>query len=155
MHIHEKHMHEAIAEARKAEALGEVPIGAVAVRGDAVIARAHNLRETTGNPLGHAEVLLLQSLADSSEDWRLEDVSIYVTCEPCVMCAGALVQARVAAVYFGCYDPKAGACGSLYNVLDDPRLNHQPICEGDVLGAQCGGMLSDFFRALRAARKGR
>lgn len=142
-------MHLALEQARAAGANGEVPIGAVAVRENNVIARAHNVREATHNPLGHAEVLLIQQLSIQLGTWRLDDVTIYVTCEPCIMCAGALLQARIARVVYGCADPKAGACESLYRLLDDARLNHRiPVTRG-VLGTECGAILSEFFRALR------
>lgn len=145
-------MLEAISEARLAAAIGEVPIGAVAVVDEKIVARVHNMRETTGNPLGHAEILLLQKLTGTGGDWRLEDLTVYVTCEPCLMCAGAMLQARVKRVVFGCLDPKAGACGSIYNVINDSRLNHQIVCSGGVLSNECGKLLSDFFKNLRSSR---
>lgn len=146
----ESFMREAIAEASKAAAIGEVPIGAVAVVGDVIVARAHNTRERDHTPLGHAEILLLQTLSQQRTAWRLDDVTIVVTCEPCLMCAGALLQARIARVVYGCADPKAGACQSLYTALSDPRLNHQIPQTTGVLAAECGALLTDFFRALRA-----
>ena len=108
---HIKWMGEAVKEAQKAAKKDEVPIGAVAVAGDKVVMRSHNIRERTHNPLGHAELLLLEKLSKKQRSWRLTDVTIYVTCEPCLMCAGALLQARVRRVVYGCADPKAGACG--------------------------------------------
>ena len=149
MKQHEDYMKLAIEEAKKAGEIDEVPIGAIAVLEDKVVGRAHNIREKTGNPLGHAELLLLQELTKKSEDWRFEDVTIYVTCEPCIMCTGAMLQARVSRVVFGCLDPKAGACGSLYNLADDNRLNHQIEIIGGILADECGALLSDFFRKLR------
>ncbi len=146
---HEKWMRAAIAEARKAGELGEVPIGAVAVRGDAIVGAAHNLRERTHNPLGHAELLLVDLLAKESGTWRLDDVTIVVTCEPCLMCAGAMLQARIPRVIFGCRDPKAGAMGTLYDVAHDPRLNHRIEVVSGVLAKECAELLSDFFRDLR------
>ncbi len=145
-------MREAIAQARVAETVGEVPIGAVAVTDDAIIARAHNLREATHNPLGHAELLVLQTITQQRASWRCEDVTLYVTCEPCLMCAGALLQARIGRVVYGCADPKAGACASLYSVLSDPRLNHQIATTSGVLAQDCGELLSTFFRKLRGSR---
>ncbi len=145
-------MREAIVEANNAAAMEEVPIGAVAVVDGSIVARAHNLREATGNALGHAELLLLLQLtthASRSANWRLTEVTMYVTCEPCLMCAGALLQARVQRVVYGCADPKAGACASLYTVLSDARLNHRIPCVGGVLAKECGQLLSDFFRRLR------
>jgi tRNA(adenine34) deaminase len=142
-------MREALAQAHKAAELDEVPIGAVAVVGNDIIARAHNLREATKNPLGHAEILLLQQLMAQDRDWRMGDVTVYVTCEPCPMCAGALVQARIGALYYGCRDPKAGACGSLFNIVDDARLNHRIPTTGGLLGTECGEVLTTFFRTKR------
>lgn len=142
-------MRAALAEAALAAQAGEVPIGAVAVVGDSLVARAHNVREADGNPLGHAEILVVQQLTAARADWRLDDVTLYVTCEPCLMCAGALLQARLARLVYGCADPKAGACGSLYNVIDDARLNHRIPCTSGVLAAECGAALSTFFRGLR------
>lgn len=146
---HEKYMRMAIAEAVHAGEYGEVPIGAVAVSDGRAIERAHNLREATGNPLGHAELLLLEKLIKHRGDWRFEDVTVYVTCEPCIMCMGALLQARVARIVFGCLDPKAGACGSLYDLSNNPRLNHRIEVISGVLAEECGELLKDFFRRLR------
>ena len=152
--IDEQWMREAIAEAIAAGDEGEVPIGAVAVAGGAIVGRAHNVRERTHNPLGHAELLLIEMLAKQTQSWRLEDTTIYVTCEPCLMCAGAMLQARIPRVVYGCRDPKAGAMGSLYEISDDPRLNHRIEVVPDVLASECGDLLSDFFRQLRATKKG-
>jgi tRNA(adenine34) deaminase len=146
---HERYMHNAILEAKKAAKVDEVPIGAVATIDEKIIGRSHNIREVTGNPLGHAEILLLESLAKKSGDWRLEDTTIYVTCEPCIMCMGALLQARIKRIVFGCLDPKAGACGSLYDLSNDPRLNHQIEVVSGVLADECAQLLKDFFRRLR------
>ncbi|MBI4211564.1 MAG: nucleoside deaminase [Deltaproteobacteria bacterium] len=146
-------MREALHQAMKAEAKGEVPIGAIAVLDDAIVGRAHNIREETHNPLGHAELLLLDKLSREQKKWRLDDVTIYVTCEPCLMCAGAMLQARIPRLVFGCLDPKAGACGSLYNVVADVRLNHQISVESGVLADDCGRLLTDFFRACRKKRE--
>jgi tRNA(adenine34) deaminase len=150
---HEKWMREAMAEARIAETESEVPIGAVAVVADKIVGRAHNIRESTHNPLGHAELLLLWNLAQEKKSWRLEDVTIYVTCEPCIMCSGALLQARVPCVVYGCRDPKAGAMGSLYDVTTDDRLNHHIDLVPNILGDECGKMLSDFFKKLRTQKR--
>jgi len=139
----------AMDEAQRAADLGEVPIGAVAVVDGQVVARAHNLREATHDPLGHAELLLVQQLSKEGKRWRLSDVTIYVTCEPCLMCMGAMLQARIARIVYGCRDPKAGACGSLYDVSNDPRLNHNIQVTPDILGVECGRLLSNFFRARR------
>lgn len=142
-------MGEAVKEALKAAKKDEVPIGAVAVIGGKAAARAHNVREGTHDPLGHAEMLLLKKLSKKQGSWRLTDATIYVTCEPCLMCAGALLQARVKKLVYGCMDPKAGACGSLYNVMQDKRLNHRIDVESGVLKDECAGLLSDFFRDKR------
>ena len=147
-----KWMGEAVKEALKAAKKDEVPIGAVAVIDGKVIGRAHNVRERTHDPLGHAEMLLLKKLSKKQGSWRLTDASIYVTCEPCLMCAGALLQARVKRLIYGCPDPKAGACGSLYNVTDDRRLNHRIDVVSGVLKDVCAGLLSGFFRDKRRRR---
>jgi tRNA(adenine34) deaminase len=143
-------MGEALAEACKAFDKDEVPIGAVAVVGDEIVGRAHNVRESTHNPLGHAELLLIEELAKRRKSWRLDEATIYVTCEPCLMCSGAMLQARIPRVVYGCDDPKAGAMGSLYDVTDDPRLNHRIEVVRGVMSEECGGILSDFFKGLRA-----
>lgn len=142
-------MREALLQADLAAELGEVPIGAVAAREGVIVARAHNVREKDHNPLGHAEVLLIDQLAKKLQSWRLDDVTIYVTCEPCLMCSGAMLQARIPRVVYGCKDPKAGACGSLYHVLQDKRLNHQTETASGVLENECGQKLSEFFKKLR------
>ncbi|MFH0798745.1 MAG: tRNA adenosine(34) deaminase TadA [Pseudomonadota bacterium] len=147
--VDEQWMRRAIEEARGAATDGEVPIGAVAVADGQMVGGARNARERTHNPLGHAELLLIESLAKMRGSWRLEDVCIYVTCEPCLMCAGAMLQARIPRVVYGCRDPKAGAMGSLYDVSNDPRLNHRIEVVPNVLGEECGRLLSDFFKALR------
>jgi len=145
-------MREAIAQARKAAAIDEVPVGAVAVINGKVVLRAHNIREKTHNPLGHAELLLLEKLAKREKSWRLTETTVYVTCEPCLMCAGALLQARISLLVYGCKDPKAGACGSLYNVMQDERLNHRIGVVCGVLEEECAGLLSDFFKMKRKLR---
>lgn len=146
----DKHwMGEALAEARRAFEKNEVPIGAVAIYDGEIIGRAHNERESTHNPLGHAELLLIEGLARSRKSWRLDQATIYVTCEPCLMCAGAMLQARIPKVVYGCADPKAGAMGSLYDVSGDLRLNHTIDVAGGVLADECGRILSDFFKKLR------
>ncbi|MBI2345323.1 MAG: nucleoside deaminase [Deltaproteobacteria bacterium] len=155
MSTDEQFMKEAIAEAAKAAAIDEVPIGAVAVAQQQIVARAHNLRESTGDPLGHAELMLLRKLTKrGSRNWRLTEITVYVTCEPCLMCAGALLQARVPRLVYGCKDPKAGACGSLYDVTNDPRLNHRIAVTAGVLTDKCGDLLSVFFQQLRTGRGG-
>ena len=139
----------AFAEARMAGARGEVPVGAVIVVGGAVIAVAHNERETANDPTAHAEVLALRRAAAALGSWRLTDAELYVTMEPCPMCAGAIVNARVRRVYYGCHDPKAGAVRSLYQILDDRRLNHRVDVVPGVLGPEAAGLLRGFFERLR------
>ncbi len=143
-------MAEALAEARLAAAEGEVPVGAVLVRDGAVAARGRNARERDRDPLAHAEIRALGEAARAAGAWRLEGATLYVTLEPCVMCAGALVLARVARLVYGARDPKGGACGSLYDVPRDPRLNHRLEVTEGVLAPECGALLTEFFRGRRA-----
>lgn len=147
-------MRAALAEADRAAALGEVPVGAVLVgpKGD-LLATGHNLRETNADPTAHAEIVAMRDAAKARGLWRLEDTTLYVTLEPCAMCAGALVNARVARVVYGCDDPKAGACASLFTIGADPRLNHRFALERGVLEAECADRLKRFFAALRARGK--
>ena len=142
-------MREALAEADQAARIGEVPIGAVLVRNDQIIARAHNLRETSGDPTAHAEILALREAAETQRHWRLTGTTLYVTLEPCPMCAGALVQARVERLVYGAADPKAGATGSLMNLVQDDRLNHRVEVTSGVLATECGTILKEFFRERR------
>lgn len=146
---HELYMRLAIDEAKKAEAIGEVPIGAVLVKDGEVIASAHNLRETTQQPTAHAEVLAIQKASERLGTWRLCDCTLYVTLEPCPMCAGAIIQARVDTVVYGATDPKAGCAGTLMNLLQDGRFNHVAEVVPGVLAEECGALLTDFFRRLR------
>jgi tRNA(adenine34) deaminase len=139
----------AIAEARLALADGDVPVGAVVVADGVVVARRHNERERSADPTAHAELLALRDAAARLGRWRLSDCTVAVTLEPCPMCAGALVAARVARLVFGAADPKAGACGSLYNLLADPRLNHDVQVEPGVLAERCAALLSEFFADRR------
>lgn len=143
------YMRKALELAARAGAEGEVPVGAVVVCDNQVIAEAYNEREMRPSSLAHAELLALERATDKLGRWRLTGCTLYVTLEPCVMCAGALVQARVDRVVFGATDPKAGAVGSLYNILSDARLNHRPEVTGGVLAAECGAILSEFFRQKR------
>ena len=140
----------ALEEAALASAHGDVPVGAVAVVGGEVMARRHNERELRRDPVAHAELLALQDAARQLDGWRLDAVTLYVTLEPCPMCAGALVAGRVARVVFGAADPKAGACGSLYNLCADPRLNHEVAVTPGVLGDQAAHLLRQFFAGRRA-----
>ena len=139
----------AITQARAATLHGDVPIGAVVVRDGQVIAARHNERELTGDPTAHAEVLALRDAAAVVGHWRLLDCTLYVTLEPCVMCAGALVNSRIGEVVYGAADPKAGAVESLYHVCADDRLNHRPPVRNGVLADECGRLLKDFFAARR------
>ena len=141
----------ALDEARRAGEAGEVPVGAVVVAGGQVLAAAGNRRESDGDPTAHAEILALRAAARSRGSWRLDDTTVYVTLEPCPMCAGALVAARVARLVFAAPDPKAGACGSLYNLCADPRLNHEIPVESGVLGSEAAELLSGWFAARRGS----
>ncbi|AZP92263.1 tRNA adenosine(34) deaminase TadA [Enterococcus mundtii] len=151
--IKEEWMRVAIEEAKKAEALAEVPIGAIVVHQGQVIGRGHNLRETTQNATTHAEMIAIQEACKAIGSWRLEETQLYVTLEPCPMCSGAMILSRVKEVYFGAYDPKGGTAGTLMNLLEDERFNHQADVEGGILEEECGELLSMFFRELRAKKK--
>jgi len=143
----------ALREARKAGERGEVPIGAVVVRDGKVIGRGFNLRESKHDPTAHAEIIAIRQAARKSGNWRLTGATLYVTLEPCLMCMGAILLARIERVAFGCYDPKAGGAGSLYDLSADPRLNHQLLLTAGILQAECSTILSNFFAALREAKK--
>ncbi|AMX00644.1 tRNA adenosine(34) deaminase TadA [Rummeliibacillus stabekisii] len=146
-------MEMAIEEAKKAEALGEVPIGAIIVQHGTVIAKAHNLRETTQNAVTHAELMAIQDACKSFGSFRLEETTLYVTLEPCPMCAGAILQSRIPRVVYGARDPKAGCVDSLYHLLNDSRFNHECEVTEGVMGTECGQLLSSFFKELRAKKK--
>lgn len=150
---HEHYMELALREAEQAVAEREVPVGAVGVYDDQVIALSHNVRERDQDPLAHAEMYILYKASRHLNSWRLEDLTLYVTLEPCLMCMGALLQARVKHLVFGAMDPKAGACGSLYNLSNDQRLNHTIKVTSGVMADQCGSMLKDFFAQLRQEEK--
>jgi tRNA(adenine34) deaminase len=144
-------MRAAITEARTAGQADDVPVGAVVVDSSgAIVGRGHNVREVNGDPTGHAEIVALREAAATRGGWRLDGCTLVVTLEPCTMCAGALVLARVARLVFGADDPKAGAVGSLWDVVRDRRLNHRPEVVSGVLAADCADLLRDFFRARRA-----
>jgi tRNA(adenine34) deaminase len=143
------YMRLALREAERALEHDDVPIGAVVIRGGEVLAAAHNERELRQDPTAHAELLALRAAAAKDGTWRVLDAVLYVTLEPCAMCAGALVLARIPRVVFGAYDPKAGACGSALDVLGEPRLNHRPEVSGGLLAEDCGALLSAFFAARR------
>jgi tRNA(adenine34) deaminase len=142
-------MREALAEAQRGVGAGEVPVGAVVVVGGEVVARAHNAPLTLADPTAHAEVLALREAARKAGNYRLTAAAVYVTVEPCPMCCGALLQARVARVVYGARDPKAGAVTSMYRLLDDARLNHQVAVTGGVLAAESAALLSRFFDTRR------
>jgi tRNA(adenine34) deaminase len=146
-------MRRALELAGEARNLGEVPVGAVVVRGGRIIAQAYNLKETLHDPTAHAERLALTWAGRALGTWRLDDCVLYVTLEPCAMCAGAIIQSRLARLVYGAADPKAGACASLYRLLSDGRLNHQAPITAGVLGRECGEILTEFFQDRRAFRK--
>jgi len=148
--LHEGFMRLALEEARAAVAHDDVPIGAVVLADDgAVLGRGHNERELRNDPTAHAEVIALRAAAEARGSWRVLDATLVVTLEPCAMCAGAIVLARVPHVVYGCTDPKAGAAGSVLNVLADERLNHRPLVTSGVLAQECSALLKDFFAARR------
>jgi tRNA(adenine34) deaminase len=141
----------ALAEARGALEHGDVPVGAVVLAGSEVLAARHNERERLGDPTAHAELLALRDAAAALGHWRLDQVTVVVTLEPCPMCAGALVAGRVRRLVFGAVDPKAGACGTLYNLCSDPRLNHEVSISAGVRAQECAALLTSFFGEIRAA----
>ena len=144
-----KYMRAALREARKACELGEVPIGCVIVYRDKIIGRGYNRRNTDKNTLAHAEITAIRKASKVMGDWRLEEGTLYVTLEPCQMCAGAIVQARIPEVVMGCMNPKAGCAGSILNILNMPEFNHQVNVTGDVLQEECSAILTNFFKDLR------
>ena len=144
-------MNMALAEARRAAEIGEVPVGAVVVQGNQILGRGHNRREIDGDPLAHAEWIALRQAAERIEGWRLVGCTLYVTLEPCAMCAGALVNSRIERLVFGARDPKAGFCGSLGDIVRDPRLNHRLIVREGVLADASSELLRSFFQSLRRA----
>ncbi|NNJ25838.1 tRNA adenosine(34) deaminase TadA [Alienimonas chondri] len=164
---HEHWMRRALDLAATAGEMDEVPVGALVVyappvgpeeedvglTAERIVGEGYNQRETLSDPTAHAEMIALTQAAEALGSWRLEDCTLYVTLEPCPMCAGAIVNARVPAVVYGAADPKAGACDSLFRLTDDPRLNHRSAVLGGVLAGECGAILTDFFRAKRAMGK--
>ena len=145
----EKYMLQAIAQAKKARDMGEVPIGCVIVYQNKVIGRGYNRRMADKNTLSHAELNAIKKASRKLDDWRLDDCEMYVTTEPCQMCAGAIVQARIKKVYIGCMNPKAGCAGSIMNLLQVEQFNHQVEIETGILEEECGNLLKDFFKKLR------
>jgi len=150
---HKQFMAQAYAQAQAALVADEVPVGAVIVRGGSVIAAAHNGREQLRDPTAHAEMVAITQAAAAIDSWRLEDCTLYVTLEPCPMCAGAILQARIATVVYGADDPKAGAVNSLFQLLEDSRLNHRAEVVRGVMAEPCGQILTDFFAAKRRLGK--
>lgn len=149
----EKYMREAIRQAKKAYALGEVPIGCVIVYQDKIIGRGYNRRNTDKNTLAHAEITAINKASKKLKDWRLEECTLYVTLEPCQMCAGAIVQARVPRVVMGCMNPKAGCGGSILNILEMSAFNHQVQVERGILAQECTDLLTTFFKELRVRNR--
>ncbi|MGE7782181.1 tRNA adenosine(34) deaminase TadA [Peribacillus sp. NPDC097264] len=147
------YMNVALGEAEKARQLNEVPIGAIIVIEDRIVARGHNLRETDQNAIAHAELLAINEACVELGSWRLEEATLYVTLEPCPMCAGAILQSRVKRVVFGAHDPKAGCAGTFMDLLQDQRFNHQCEVTSGVLEEECGGILTAFFKQLRNRKK--
>lgn len=143
----------ALKYAYKAQNLGEVPVGAIIVKDDKVISRGYNLRESRNNPILHAELIAIQNASRRLKRWRLNDCDLYVTLEPCLMCAGAIIQSRLRHIYIATEDPKAGACCSLYQVFDDKRFNHQPKWQTGLLKEESSKLLKTFFKDLRTKKK--
>ena len=151
--VQEKYMREALKQAKKAYTLGEVPIGCVIVHEGRIIGRGYNRRNTDKNTLSHAEITAINKASKVIGDWRLEECTLYVTLEPCQMCAGAIIQARIPEVVMGCMNPKAGCGGSVLNILEMPEFNHQAIVTRGVLEQECSDMLKLFFTELRERNK--
>ncbi len=149
----EKFMREALKQAHKAAALEEVPIGCVIVRDGKIIARGYNRRNTEGSTLAHAELIAIRKASKKLGDWRLEDCTMYVTLEPCPMCAGAVLQARIPRIVIGTMNPKAGCAGSVLNILQNRGFNHQVVQAEGVLGQECQDIMQDFFRKLRRRKR--
>ena len=149
----EKFMKEALKEAQKAYDKEEVPVGAIIVKNGEIVARAHNLKESKNNAICHAEILAIKKASKKLGAWRLSDCEMYVTLEPCPMCAGALIQSRIKKVYIGTMDNKTGACGSVFNLLEDYTFNHKVEHETGILQEECEKILQDFFKKLRKSNK--
>lgn len=151
----ERYMGYALREAERALEIGEVPVGCIIVHDGRIIGKAHNQRELLQDPTAHAEILAITQAAAALGSWRLENTRLYVTLEPCPMCAGAIILARIPEVFFGAYDPKAGACGTIVDLLRDGRFNHQPAVTGGYMVEQCGALLTGFFQRVRDETKQR
>ena len=150
--MEEKFMKEALKEAQKAFEIGEIPVGAVIVKKGEIIARGHNLKEKGKDPTLHAEIIAIKEASKVIGDWRLNECELYVTLEPCLMCAGAIIQARISKVFFGARDPKSGVVVSLYRIFDDTRWNHRVEYSGGIMERECSLILKEFFRMLREER---
>jgi len=144
-----KYMQEALEEARKAAAMGEIPIGAVIIKDGRIIGRGHNQTETRKDPTAHAEILAIRQAAETLGGWRLLNCEMYVTAEPCSMCAGAIVWSRIEKLHIGTMDPKAGACGSVFNIPQEKKLNHYVEIETGLMQEECSCLMKDFFKQLR------
>jgi len=142
-------MFEAMQEAKKAESIGEVPIGAIVEKDGIIIGRGHNLTETSKDPTAHAEIIAIKDAAKTLGAWRLLDCTLYVTCEPCAMCAGAIVLARIRKLVIGTPDPKSGACGSIFNIIQEQKLNHYVEIQTGIRQQECEGMMKEFFKKRR------
>ena len=151
--LDQRWMRQAMCEAERALDVDDVPVGALIVHKGHVIGRGYNQREQLGDPTAHAEMIAITAASDEMKSWRLEECTLYVTLEPCTMCAGAIVLARISRVVFGADDPKAGACGSVYDILEDGQLNHRPNVTSGILADECGQLLRDFFALKRAMGK--
>ena len=146
---HEKWMKHALVEATKAYDNDEIPVGAIIIKNNQVIAKGYNQKELLKDATAHAEIIAITSASNHLQDWRLNDCTMYVTMEPCAMCSGAIINSRIEAVYFGVYDEGAGCCGSLYQICQDPRMNHQTIARGGILEEDSKSLLEDFFKLKR------
>ncbi len=153
LQVHDRWMRQALDQARAAFEVDEVPVGAVIVHGESIVGMGFNQRETLQDPTAHAEIIAITQAAQTLGSWRLLDCTLYVTLEPCPMCAGAIVQARIPTVVYGTTDPKGGACHTLYQITEDDRLNHRSTVLGGVLQEDCRALLQDFFRQQRALGK--
>ena len=147
--MNEEYMHQALKEAQKAYKQDEVPVGVVIVKNNEIISKAHNIKEKTNNPCGHAEILAIEKATKKIQDWRLEDCEMYVTLEPCIMCAGAIIQSRIKKVYIGALDEKNGAVVSKLKAFDDYKFNHKVTYETKILEKECSDIVKDFFKNLR------
>ena len=147
--MYDEMMLEAMKEAKKAESIGEVPIGAIIEKDGIIIGRGHNLAESSKDPTAHAEIIAIKDAAKTLGAWRLTDCNLYVTCEPCAMCAGAMVLARIRKVYIGTLDAKSGACGSVFNIIQEQKLNHYVEMQTGIRQQECEGMMKEFFKKRR------